>query len=188
MTKTVNVNIGGFPFTIDENAYLMLRSYLNQIEVRLSPSERREVIEDIERRIADLFNENISSRYQVVTTVIVQRAISIIGSAEDFGDPTDQRGPSSYSDQGQAQQRPTPPRRLTRSRSNRVLAGVCGGLAEFSGLDVAWIRVATVLFIFLGGMSIWVYIILWIVIPEQTRVDNLFSNPQSNTQNRDERR
>ena len=48
-----------------------------------------------------------------------------------------------------------------------IIAGVCGGLAEFFGLDVSLIRIATLILILFGGLSIWAYIILWIVIPEQ---------------------
>lgn len=56
-------------------------------------------------------------------------------------------------------------KRLYRSRDG-VIAGVCGGLAEFFGLDVSLIRIATLLLILFGGLSIWVYIILWLIVPK----------------------
>lgn len=56
-------------------------------------------------------------------------------------------------------------RRLYRSR-NSIIAGVCGGVAEFFGLDVSLIRIATLILILFGGLSLWVYIILWIIIPK----------------------
>uniref|UniRef100_UPI004055BBBA PspC domain-containing protein n=1 Tax=Alistipes sp. TaxID=1872444 RepID=UPI004055BBBA len=58
-------------------------------------------------------------------------------------------------------------RKLRRSRDNRVLAGVCGGLGNFMGIDPVVIRIAVVLLMFFAGMSLWVYIIMWLLIPEE---------------------
>lgn len=65
-------------------------------------------------------------------------------------------------------------RKLRRSRDNRVLAGVCGGLGNFMGIDPVVIRIAVVLLMFFAGMSLWVYIIMWLLIPEEYRnvIDN----------------
>ena len=46
------------------------------------------------------------------------------------------------------------------------ISGGCGGLAEFFGLDVSLIRIATLILILFGGLSIWVYIILWLIVPK----------------------
>ena len=59
------------------------------------------------------------------------------------------------------QQRP----RLRRSSDDRMIGGVCGGVAEFFGLDVSLVRLATLLLILFGGLSLWVYILLWIIVP-----------------------
>lgn len=56
-------------------------------------------------------------------------------------------------------------KRLYRVRDG-ILAGVCGGLAEFFGLDASLIRIATLILILFGGLSIWVYIILWLIVPK----------------------
>lgn len=87
MKKTVNVNIGGAPFTVDEDAYGMLKKYLNEIEIRLDGVDDKETMQDIEIRIADIFNGAISARSQVVDAALVKRAIAIIGSAREFGEP-----------------------------------------------------------------------------------------------------
>lgn len=52
---------------------------------------------------------------------------------------------------------------------NGILAGVCGGLAEFFGLDVSMVRIATLILILFGGLSMWVYIILWLIVPKAPR-------------------
>lgn len=57
------------------------------------------------------------------------------------------------------------PRRLTRSRTDRMLGGVCGGIAEYFGLDATWVRVAFVVSIILPGPQFLLYLLLWIVIP-----------------------
>ncbi|MBO5855992.1 MAG: PspC domain-containing protein [Alistipes sp.] len=58
-------------------------------------------------------------------------------------------------------------RRLLRSRTDRMIGGVCGGLAQYFGLDSSTLRVISALLILFGGMSVWVYLILWLVIPEE---------------------
>ena len=47
-----------------------------------------------------------------------------------------------------------------------IIAGVCGGLADFFGLDPSLIRIATLILILFGGLSLWVYIILWLIVPK----------------------
>lgn len=56
--------------------------------------------------------------------------------------------------------------RLLRSSDNIIIAGVCGGVADFFGLDVSLVRIATLILLLFGGLSLWVYIILWIIIPK----------------------
>ena len=60
-------------------------------------------------------------------------------------------------------------RHLYRSREEHIIAGVCGGLADYFGLDVSKLRVALLIMILLGGLSIWVYIILWLVVPQNSK-------------------
>lgn len=55
--------------------------------------------------------------------------------------------------------------RLYRS-TDRIIAGVCGGIAEYFGLDTSTIRIVTLILILFGGISLWVYILLWIIIPQ----------------------
>ncbi len=59
-------------------------------------------------------------------------------------------------------------KRLYRTR-NGVFAGVCGGIAEFFGLNASTIRWVTLLLILFGGLSIWVYIILWLIVPKKPK-------------------
>lgn len=164
MKKTVNANIGGFSFVIDEDAFKVLRRYLNEIDVRLEGSESREVLEDIEIRIADIFNENITSRVQVVNLDLVRRTIAIIGNAEEFGEPHRTMHSTAREE---IYEQPETPKKLYRSRTQVVLGGVCGGIADYFDVDISIVRVVTFILIFFGGLSLWVYIVLWIVVPKE---------------------
>ena len=155
MKKTVNVNIGGAPFTVDEDAYGMLKKYLNEIEIRLDGVDDKETMQDIEIRIADIFNGAISAQSQVVDAALVKRAIAIIGSAREFGEPR-----RSLPDQ-EPGPGPDRQRRLYRSRREKIIGGVCGGIAEYSGIDLTLVRVLMALFI-IFGVGLMVYIVMWI--------------------------
>lgn len=63
------------------------------------------------------------------------------------------------------------PKKLYRSKSDRMLGGVCGGLAKYVNIDPTIIRVITALGFFVtGSILFWVYVVLWIVIPEEPSV------------------
>lgn len=160
MKETVNVNIGSEAFTLDEDAYRVLRSYLDDIRSRL-PEYDTETMGDIESRIAELFGEIVTSPMRVITLETVRIAMNRMGSPSEFGERRSREG-----DWEEVQAEPQP-RKLFRSRTNRSIAGICGGLAEFFQVDVTLLRLITLFLILFGGLSIWVYILLWIIIPEQ---------------------
>ena len=157
MKKTLNVNIGSMPFVIDEDAYRALSQYLDDVASRITEEHPEEVMDDLERRIADLFNEDLGSRNQVVSIAMVRRVIAIIGEPGVFGNRRGYSADERY--------KVKEPRRFYRSRDQNVIAGICGGIAEYFNLDVSLVRVITFLLIFLGGVSLWAYIVLWIAIP-----------------------
>ena len=158
MKETVNVNIGSQAFTLDEDAYRALRNYLEDIRSRL-PEYDTETMGDIESRIAEIFREIVSSPMRVITLDTVRETMNRMGSPADFGE---RRGSAPQEEQSEAE-----PRKLFRSRTDRSIAGICGGLAEFFHVDTTVLRLITLFLILFGGLSIWAYIILWIVIPEE---------------------
>lgn len=160
MKETVNVNIGSQAFTLDKDAYRVLRSYLEDIRSRL-PEYGTETLGDIEVRIAEIFREIVSSPMRVITLDTVRAAMHQMGAPSDFGE---RRGSSTPSEEEEAE---AEPRKLYRSRTDRSIAGICGGLAEFFKVDVTVLRLITLFLIIFGGLSIWAYLILWIIIPEQ---------------------
>lgn len=159
MKETVHANIGGEAFILDEDACRALREYLDDIRSRL-PEEDAETRDDIERAVAEILRERIASPMRVVTLDIVRATIARMGAPDEFGA---RRGETPHRTAAQ----PSEERRLYRSRSDRSIAGVCSGIAEFFDIDATLVRLVTLLLILCGGLSIWVYAILWIIIPDE---------------------
>ena len=156
MKETINVNIAGQAFTMDMDAYTALTSYLDDIARRL-PESDSETMADIEARIAELFREKVPSPMMVITYGVVRNTMNQIGRPEDFGAAN--RPLNSTQSSG------TQERRLYRSRTERSIAGVCAGVAKFFGLETSLVRIAAILCIFAAGATLWLYLILWAVLP-----------------------
>ncbi|HEX5383260.1 MAG TPA: PspC domain-containing protein [Propionibacteriaceae bacterium] len=62
------------------------------------------------------------------------------------------------------------PRKLYRSRSQRMLAGVCGGLAEYFNVDATLIRVLFLVLAVVGGSGLVIYVVMWIIVPDASKV------------------
>lgn len=160
MKQTVQVNIGSRPFTLDEDAYTALREYFADVRSRL-PETDTETEADLETRMGEILCEQVPSPMYVVSIDIVHSAIDRLGTPESFGPRHGEPAPNPQSAPESA------PRRLCRSRKNRSIAGVCSGIAEYMDADPTLLRLITLLCILFGGLSIWVYVILWIVLPEE---------------------
>lgn len=164
MKKTVNANVGQVALVFDEDAYRQLSAYLDAIGRRL-PEGERETLEEVEVRIAELLCGRLSSPMRVVTLAMVREAMECMGDPSEFGTLPSGERPEEPSE---PQERPQ--RRLYRSRTDSSVAGICGGLAEFFGVDATLLRLITLFLILFGGLSLWVYIILWIIIPLEPKV------------------
>ena len=163
MNKTVNINLAGIFFHIDEDAYLKLQRYLEAIKRSFTDSQgRSEIIADIEARIAELFNERVKHDKQVIGTKEVDEVIAIMGQPEDYlvDDEIFEDAPH------QTYQRRSS-KKLYRDRDNSYIAGVSSGLGHYLGIDAIWVRLLWVLLtIFSGGTFILIYILFWILVPE----------------------
>jgi len=162
MEKTFTINLSGTIFYIEEDAYELLKKYLLNLKQYFGNSEEGKEIEtDIEARIAELFTEKITAEKTVVTLNWVNHIIEIMGTPESFSDASVDEQPL------QGQQKPK--RRLYRDPENRVLAGVCGGMAVYFNMDLAILRIIVALLILVtSGTGLLVYFILWIAVPNAT--------------------
>jgi len=154
MKKTININLAGFVFYIDEDAYETLQKYLNNIRTYLGNTEgREEIIDDIESRIAELFSEK---QKQVFTLNEVNEVIEVMGQPEDYMSEEEPEEKTA----GQQSSK-----RLYRDPDSTVLGGVCSGVGHYLNIDAVWIRLIFLAMIW-SGVSILFYFILWAIIPK----------------------
>lgn len=162
MNKTVNINIGGLFFHIDEDAYQKLHLYFEAIKRSLSnASGQDEIMKDIEMRVAELLSDRQKSDKHVINDKDVDEIIVIMGQPEDYridGEPNEPVFETYVPKK----------RKLYRDTENGTIAGVCTGLGHYLGIDAVWIKIIFLFFTFFGGSGILAYIIFWIATPEAT--------------------
>lgn len=157
MKKVVNAGIGGRSFTVDEDAYRRLDSYLTLFKSRLKEDSPAEVIAELEERIAELFAAEVGTAGQRVVDInLVDKVISQLGMPD--GSPM----PGAP----QPEEAAKPLRKLYRDPMNSRLAGVCSGLALYFDVDITLVRIIMLAALFAGSLGFWLYIILWIAEPK----------------------
>lgn len=160
MNKTVSINLGGFSFHIDEDAYQKLSRYFDAIKRSLSSDGRDEIMNDIESRVAELLSEKLSNEKQVIALSEIDQVIAVMGQPEDYRieDETTQTSYTTYN--------PTGSKKLYRDKEKGMLGGVLAGLGHYFGVDPLWLRIIMVILLFSWGIGVIPYIILWILVPE----------------------
>jgi phage shock protein PspC (stress-responsive transcriptional regulator) len=172
MNKTVNINLAGIFFHIDEDAYAKLQHYLDAIKRSFTNTQGKdEIIADIEARIAELFNEKKKDDRQVIGIKEVEEVIAIMGQPEDYmvdeeifeDEPVYTKTTKSSGKQ------------LFRDTEHSYVGGVSSGLGHYLAIDFIWVRLLWILLtIFSSGAFILIYIALWIFVPEaKTTADKL---------------
>jgi len=162
MKKTLTVNLNNIVFHIDDDAYEMLETYLSEIAVHFqSDDERKEIMTDIEARIAELFNEKLQKNKNVINLTDVEEIVEIMGKPSQYTGDEDEEVTPPKADKKQQKSR-----RFYRDPENAILGGIAGGLAAYFNLDVTLIRIILVILVFLGvGFIIPIYIVVWFVAP-----------------------
>ncbi|WP_396179047.1 PspC domain-containing protein [Flavobacterium sp.] len=163
MNKTVNINLGGMFFHIDEEAYQKLSRYFEAIKRSLTNSNGQdEIIKDIEMRIAELFAEKHSNGKQVISLRELDEVIAVMGQPEDYRLDNDENesAKANYTYQTKGT------KKLYRDKDGGMIGGVLAGLGHYFGIDKVWIRIFFLILLFTFAFGIIPYIILWIVMPE----------------------
>jgi phage shock protein PspC (stress-responsive transcriptional regulator) len=186
MKKVININFQGQVIAIEETAYEILKQYIESLTIYFSNEEEGdEIVNDIECRIAELFGNRLKHGINCITDEDVEAIISNIGKPQDFDSDYDEKmeeGPqpqtnasaswSEHSRQAGAH------RSLYRNANDRIIGGVCSGLAHYFNTDPVWMRIIFVLFF---GFLFWIYIVLWIVLKKKVLASNvtkrLYRNP-----------
>ena len=166
MKKTFTVNISGQVFHIDEDAFDLLQQYLHSIKHHFENKEGgAEIIGDIESRIAELMIESTNEAKQAITLDDVNEIINQLGQPFEIDDEEDHKNDESK-DEPTGQAYAKKQKRFYRDSDHKVVGGVCSGLGAYFNLDPVIIRIIFALAFLIAGSSFWIYIILWIAIPE----------------------
>ncbi|MEK0422231.1 MAG: hypothetical protein RLZ95_141 [Bacteroidota bacterium] len=170
MNKVININFQGRILPIEEQAYEILKQYIASLRVYFANEEGcDEIINDIECRVAELCDDRLKKGEVCINETSIHLIIESIGRPADFEaqDGFEQsannnaNNNTSFSNTFES----TTQKRLYRDEQNKILGGVCSGIANYFGLEPLLVRV---LWIFLVGLNILAYLILWIAVPSSS--------------------
>ncbi len=156
MNKTVNINLASTFFHIDENAYQILERYLRKLKEGFKDTAGgEEILQDIEARIAELFQDLKTNPDYVINTADVEKVIGIMGEPETV---------LSEEDINTSQEKIY--RKLYRDPEDKYIGGIAAGLGHYFKIDATWIRLIWLfLALFSGGVFTLIYILFWILVP-----------------------
>jgi len=161
MEKTLTINISGWVFNINEDAYEKLTQYFKKLKKHFQKEEGGdEIVADIEARIAELFKERIGDVNSVILLIHVNEVIGIMGQPFEM---EEEQADDSY-EYSSTKYKTT--KSLFRDTKNGHIAGVASGLGIYMNLDPIIFRIVFLLLIPTGGLGIILYLALWILIPE----------------------
>ncbi|MFO7615781.1 MAG: PspC domain-containing protein, partial [Bacteroidales bacterium] len=154
MKKTIKVNLGGVVFQLDDDAYDLLRRYLDRLEARFSQQPGgSEILNDIEVRMAELFSDRLAGEREGVNLADAREVTAIMGDPSEIGDGEEEPEQATPYTGGFRRRR-----RFFRDPDNQVAGGVCSGLGAYFNLDPVIIRILFVLFTLAYGTGILVYL------------------------------
>lgn len=193
MKKNISINISGIIFHIEEDGYDTLKKYLDSINRYFSTFEdSSEILADIESRIAEIFLSKLHEEKQVITLEDVQALVATMGSVSDFKAAEENESDAATGGATQEKAQPNsapneqssssgssqsfapnfnPSRRLFRDQRRKILGGVCSGLGSYMNIDPLWIRLMFAILFFAWGLTFFIYIIMWIVVPGSFDLD-----------------
>jgi phage shock protein PspC (stress-responsive transcriptional regulator) len=177
MKKIININFHSRVIPIEETAYDILRKYIESLKKHFADEEGGdEIVADIENRFAELFSDRLKKGATCITDADVEEIINSMGRPEDFDqDEKIHAGSSSKQSASFAEETASEgPRRLYRSENDKMLGGVCGGLAAYLKIDPSFVRILYAILI-LGsfGTALLLYIILWVALPPKSLVTTI---------------
>lgn len=168
MNKTISINLGGSVFNIEEDAYTLLKDYIEKIKSNFSGDPAGiEIMADIEARISEIFHEKNSNRKNVVIKSDVEHVIEIMGRPEDYklDDDSQRHTPNSS---GNATSEPANPRRkIYRDPDDAIIGGVCSGLSHYFKVDPIVIRLIVIVLTLasIGFPGVMGYLLFWALVP-----------------------
>jgi phage shock protein PspC (stress-responsive transcriptional regulator) len=178
MKKTLSINIAGFVFHIEEDAYATLDTYLKSIHAYFASFEgSKEIIADIESSIAEKFwNIRETEKTEAISQSHVDALIASLGTIADFKQVEEEEDKKEgYT----APKTAGAPKIFRRDITRKKLGGVAAGIARYFEVDVTWVRLillallsASFPLFHVGNIVFWAYIIVWAAIPGEINVDD----------------
>jgi len=171
MKQVININFHGQVVPIEVSAFDLLKNYTASLSRFFAEEEgKEEIINDIESRIGELFQERLKKGATCITDDDVNAIIKSMGTPDDFEIDEEKvnKAENGKKENNTAQPQPTAQttsKRLYRDENNKVLGGVCGGLANYFGIDPVIVRVVFAVVALAAGTGILAYLILWIAVP-----------------------
>ena len=165
MNKTVNINLAGMVFHINEDAFEILNNYLNTLKNHFKNEESAdEILKDIEGRIAELFTERLNNK-EAVSLTDINEVITIMGEPSQYDDEIEQEKPQEQQHK-EEDLRKGKRRKVFRDEEGRMIGGVCSGMANYFDINVFWGRIIFFFLLFIMGPGApFIYIMLWIALP-----------------------
>lgn len=171
MKQVININFHGQVVPIEVSAFDLLKNYTDSLARFFANEEGKdEIINDIESRIGELFQERLKKGATCITDDDVNAIIKSMGRPEEFDGDEEKTASSLGAGEKTASSTSTQnanaePRRLYRDENNKIIGGVCGGLARYFGTDPIVIRILFVIISLLFGTGVLAYFIIWIAVP-----------------------
>jgi phage shock protein C len=174
MQRIIQINIAGRLISIEENAYSMLNDYINALEHQFAGEEGNdEIIQDIEHRIAELFSIGMQNGSAAISRADVQKVIDTLGPASEIGGKQEHSAgaknlPVIYAAKAKQEQYEREQygyRRIYRDPQDKMIGGVCSGIAKYFDMDPTIVRLIAVAMLLGFGVGLLAYIIAWIFIP-----------------------
>ncbi|MBL6962408.1 MAG: PspC domain-containing protein [Bacteroidetes bacterium] len=161
MKRTFTINLNSIVFHVDEDAYEVMLQYLGTISTHFQKTEEgKEILADIESRIAELFQNRLKEGKEVITTDDVDWMIQIMGKAEEVIGEDAENISAEHKTQSNG-------KRFYRDGDDKILGGVCSGISKYFNMDPVILRVIlAVLFFVSMGTVVIVYLLLWFILPE----------------------
>lgn len=204
MKKVININFQGRVVPIEESAYEMLQQYISSLRTYFANEDGRdEIVNDIESRIGELFDDRLKKGANCIADADVEAVMNNMGRPSDFeqadsedftSEKSQNTGSSTKTDnqsKTESQQESKwkynytdTKKRLYRDESDKLLGGVCSGVAHYLNLDPAIVRIIFALLVFVAGGGILAYIILWIVLPSTSLITNVRKRLYRDTEDR----
>lgn len=187
MQRIIQINIAGRIIPIEEDAYQLLKNYVASLGKQFAKEEGKdEIIQDIESRIAELFHIRLQTGAPAIDKADVQKVMQTLGAPSELNEPTGAGFtkttylPAVYGEQQEQQQKGnrqqydyTQPRRLYRNTYDKILGGVCSGVANYFDIDPVIVRLVMVVLFLTAGIGLVAYILAWMIIPAARTMEDL---------------